>query len=171
MPPAGVEEESGRRTYLSERSWQESVRRFRTESNRQEEGENRAGELTRKKALARNVYAKTVQPTHPPVPFPRFSISATTSVTITPTNLYPEYATRSSNWLSLLMLSMYVPNLSPSISTATTAKAAVAVRPITSGWKAPRRPANSVERRMYVTNAMTGMYMSGEFRSSRGGRK
>ena len=69
------------------------------------------------------------------------------------------------------MLNMYVPNLSPSISTATTAKAAVAVKPMTSGWNAPRRPASSVERSIYVTKAMTGMYMSGELRSSRGGRK
>ena len=41
-----------------------------------------------------------------------------------------------------------MPNFRPRISIATTAKAAVAVRPITSGWKAPRNPANSVERRM-----------------------
>ena len=142
----------------------------RTEERYGDKG-TEGGRLTRKKALAKNVYVKTVHPTHPPVPLPRFKISATTNVTMTPTNLYPEYATRSRSWLSLLMLSMYVPNLSPSISTATMAKAAVAVRPMTSGWNAPRRPANSVERSMYVTNAMTGMYMSGEFRSSRGGRK
>ncbi len=53
----------------------------------------------------------------------------------------------------------------------TTAKAVVAVKPRSSGWNAPRRPASSVLRSMYVTNAMTGMYMSGELRSSRGGRK
>ena len=106
------------------------------ERDREREGRGkrkRSAELTRKKALAKNVYVKTVHPTHPPVPFPPFKISATTSVTMTPTNLYPEYATRSSSWLSLLMLNMYVPNLSPSISTATIAKAAVAVKPMTSG--------------------------------------
>ena len=71
-----------------------------------ERGKKEGVRLTRKKALAKNVYVKTVHPTHPPVPFPPFNISATTRVTITPTNLYPEYATRSSNWLSLLMLNM-----------------------------------------------------------------
>ncbi len=44
-------------------------------------------ELTKKKAFARNVYVKTVQPIHPPVPLPLFRISETTSVTMMPTNL------------------------------------------------------------------------------------
>ena len=69
------------------------------------------------------------------------------------------------------MLRMYVPNFKPRISSITTTNAVVAVRPMTSGWKAPLSPASSVERRMYVTKAMTGMYMSGELMSSRGGRK
>jgi hypothetical protein len=47
---------------------------------------------TKKNAFARNVYANTVHPTQPPVPPPRFHISATTSVTITPTNLYLSYS-------------------------------------------------------------------------------
>ena len=41
-----------------------------------------------------------------------------------------------------------MPNFNPSISIATIANAAVAVRPITSGWNWPRRPASRVERRM-----------------------
>lgn len=90
------------------------------------------GGLTRKNALARNVYVKTVQPIHPPVPFPPLRISENTRVTITPTNLYPEYANRSNSWESLLMLRIYVPNFNPRISISTTANAAVAVSPITS---------------------------------------
>lgn len=56
------------------------------------------------------------------------------------------------------------------ISSSVTLMARVAVYPSNSGWKAPRRPARSVESKMYVTRAMVGMYMSGEFTSSRGGR-
>ena len=47
----------------------------------------------------------------------------------------------------------------------------MAVRPRSSGWKLPARPARRVERRMYVTKAITGIYISGELMSSRGGRK
>lgn len=55
------------------------------------------------------------------------------------------------------------------ISSKVTAMATVAVVPRSSGLKAPRRPAMKVESRMYVTSAMVGIYMSGEFTSSRGG--
>lgn len=95
-----------------------------------------------------NVYVKTVHPAHPPVPAPRFNVSEITSVTITPTNLYPEYATRSRSWESLLILRTYVPNFNPNISTSTTTNAVVAVKPITSGWNCPRSPARSVESKM-----------------------
>lgn len=69
------------------------------------------------------------------------------------------------------MLRMYIATLSTTISNKTTARAVDVIEPSNSGLKLPRRPARMVERRMYVTNAMTGMYMSGEFKSSRGGRK
>ncbi len=56
------------------------------------------------------------------------------------------------------------------ISSSVTEIATVAVYPSSSGWKAPLRPANRVDRRIYVTSAIVGMYMSGELMSSRGGR-
>jgi len=56
------------------------------------------------------------------------------------------------------------------ISNRRTAMAVVVVAPRSSGWKFPRKPASIEESRMYVTSAITGMYMSGELRSSRGGR-
>src|SRR2546421_11662464 len=61
--------------------------------------------------------------------------------------------------------------LSTTISEMTTNIALTAIEPSSSGWKLPFRPARTVESRMYVMKAMIGMYMSGEFRSSRGGRK
>ena len=60
---------------------------------------------------------------------------------------------------------------STTISNNTTASAVDVMEPNSSGLKLPRSPARMVERRIYVTKAMTGMYRSGEFRSSLGGRK
>ena len=47
-------------------------------------------------------------------------------------------------------------------------KAVVAVIPIKSGRNSPRRPAKRVERSIYVTRAIRGMYMSGALMSSLG---
>lgn len=127
-------------------------------------------ELTRKRALARNVYENTVQPIHPPVPLPPERISATASVTITPTYLYPEYATKSRSCESLLMLKTHIATFKIKISRITTPTALVVIEPSSSGWNFPRSPASTVESSMYVIRAMMGMYMSGEFMSSRGGR-
>lgn len=69
------------------------------------------------------------------------------------------------------MFRMYIATFRTTISNNTTARAVDVIEPNSSGLKLPRSPARMVERSMYVTNAMTGMYMSGEFRSSRGGRK
>lgn len=57
-----------------------------------------------------------------------------------------------------------------SISNIITARAVVAMDPRRPGSKLPLRPARTADRRTYVTIAITGMYMSGEFMSSRGGR-
>ena len=45
------------------------------------------------------------------------------------------------------------------------------VMPSNWGSKVPFKPAMRVESRMYVTKAMSGMYMSGALISSRGGAK
>ena len=70
----------------------------------------------------------------------------------------------------MLMFRMYIATFNTTISNNTTASAVEVIEPNSSGLKLPRSPARMVERSMYVTNAMTGMYMSGELRSSRGGR-
>jgi len=54
-------------------------------------------QLTKKNAFAKKTYAKMVQPTQPPLPLPPFKMPPTATETITPTNLYPLYATRSSH--------------------------------------------------------------------------
>lgn len=56
------------------------------------------------------------------------------------------------------------------ISNTITTMDVVVILPNISGLKVPLMPANTVESRMYVMRDMIGMYMSGEFRSSRGGR-
>lgn len=68
------------------------------------------------------------------------------------------------------MLRRYIASLRQMISNMTTASAVVVIDPSSSGWKLPRMPARTVDRRIYVTMAMAGIYMSGELRSSRGGR-
>lgn len=46
----------------------------------------------------------------------------------------------------------------------------VVMLPSISGLNVPLMPAKTVESKMYVMRDMMGMYMSGEFRSSLGGR-
>lgn len=121
--------ESGRRTYFNERNCRK--RKGEQVTDNLETG-NR-GRHTKKKAFARKVYVNVVQPTQPPVPLPGDKTSDVTSVTMMPTNLYPEYATRSSNCESLLMLRMYMASLRHTISNTMTAIAVVVIDPSNSG--------------------------------------
>ena len=61
--------------------------------------------LTRKNEFAIHVYRKMLQPTQLFVPRPPVRISDRKIVTMTPTNLYPEYAAKSNNCDSFVMLS------------------------------------------------------------------
>lgn len=61
-------------------------------------------------------------------------------------------------------------SLNIAISTKITKIDVVVIEPRISGLKVPLIPANTVDSRIYVINDMMGMYMSGELRSSRGGR-
>lgn len=61
-------------------------------------------------------------------------------------------------------------NLKISISTPITTKDVVVILPKISGLNVPLIPAKTVESNMYVMSDIIGMYMSGELRSSRGGR-
>lgn len=56
------------------------------------------------------------------------------------------------------------------ISTSMTKTDVVVIEPSSSGLKVPLIPANTVESKIYVIRDMIGIYMSGELRSSRGGR-
>ena len=112
----------------------------------------------------------SIHPTIPPVPFPPVRISVKNIVTITPTNLYPLYATKSRNCDSLVMPRMYMATFNTKISNMTTPRAVEAFLPNNSGLKVPCMPARKVESSVYVINDIVGMYMSGLFRSSRGGR-
>src|ERR1700754_1518977 len=101
----------------------------------------------------RNHHRKENQP--PPV-----HISSNNRMKMTLTNLYPEYATRSSNCALLLMLShRYMDALSSKISAPTAIKAFVAIEPNNSGWKALFKPAIRADNRIYVTRAISGIYM------------
>lgn len=56
------------------------------------------------------------------------------------------------------------------ISTTITMTEVVAMLPRISGVNVPLMPASTVDSRMYVIKDMIGIYMSGELRSSLGGR-
>ena len=56
------------------------------------------------------------------------------------------------------------------ISNIITPRAVEAFEPSNSGLKVPCMPARKVERSVYVISDIVGMYMSGLFTSSRGGR-
>ena len=68
------------------------------------------------------------------------------------------------------MLRRYIAVFSIKISNIMTPRAVEALEPSNSGLKEPCMPAKKVERSVYVINDIVGMYMSGLFRSSRGGR-
>lgn len=68
------------------------------------------------------------------------------------------------------MFRTYMASLNIAISTRITKIDVVVIDPSISGLNVPLIPASTVDSRMYVIKDMMGMYMSGELRSSRGGR-